>query len=83
MGHRLRVTPPPFIHYETDFKVNLEFQIYRCTLALRQIGALSACKYLHKIKTSHGLKITNCMKIRTGRNGPFLGAKNIALKDNQ
>lgn len=36
--------------------------------------------YLHKIKTSHGLKIINCIKIRTDRDGPFLGAKTLLWK---
>ena len=79
MFHKLWITPLPLCIMKPISRSILNCKFVGAPWPYARLG-LWGPAYLHKIKTSHGLKITNCMKICTGRNGPFLGAKTLLWK---
>ena len=79
MVHKLWITPLPLCIMKPISRSILNCKFVGAPWPYARLG-LWGPAYLHKIKTSHGLKITNCMKICTGRNGPFLGAKTLLWK---
>ena len=79
MVHNLWITPLPLCIMKPISRSILNCKFVGAPWPYARLG-LWGPAYLHKIKTSHGLKITNCMKTCTGRNGPFLGAKTLLWK---